>query len=166
VLAALGLVVSPARRDAQRSVFLSGEGLTGETIAIHTDELAARARDALGDADAAVRIVYETRYAGQSFELPIDGHGSSSPDRLREAFEAEHERRYGYRDPDAPLELVTIRASATLPGPELTPAAAPQLPARLDGPAVHHLPESTLLVPAGWRGRTDAHGTIHLLRAG
>jgi N-methylhydantoinase A len=37
-------------------------------------------------------------------------------------------------------------------------------PAEIAGPAVVALPESTLLVPAGWRGGADATGTIHLHR--
>jgi N-methylhydantoinase A len=32
------------------------------------------------------------------------------------------------------------------------------------GPDVLHLPEATLVVPAGWRGRTDATGTVILRR--
>jgi N-methylhydantoinase A len=36
----------------------------------------------------------------------------------------------------------------------------------LAGPAVVHLPEATLVVPAGWRGRIDATGTILLQRNG
>jgi N-methylhydantoinase A len=35
----------------------------------------------------------------------------------------------------------------------------------IDGPALCALPEATLLVPPGWRGEVDEHGTIHL-RAG
>lgn len=33
------------------------------------------------------------------------------------------------------------------------------------GPDVVRLPEATLVVPAGWRGRTDATGTLVLERA-
>ena len=37
----------------------------------------------------------------------------------------------------------------------------------IEGPALCALPESTLLVPPGWRGDVDAHGTIQLAaRAG
>jgi N-methylhydantoinase A len=35
----------------------------------------------------------------------------------------------------------------------------------IEGPALCALPEATLLVPPGWRGEVDGHGTIHL-RAG
>ena len=45
VLAALGLVVSPRRRDVQRSVLLTGDALTADAIAQAADELAAQARE-------------------------------------------------------------------------------------------------------------------------
>ena len=32
----------------------------------------------------------------------------------------------------------------------------------IEGPALCALPEATLLVPPGWRGEVDAHGTINL----
>jgi N-methylhydantoinase A len=42
---------------------------------------------------------------------------------------------------------------------ELAPGTA------LRGPALCALPESTLLVPPGWSGAVDAHGTCRLERA-
>ena len=71
VLAALGLVVSERRRDAQRSVLLKAADLEDEP-----DELAERAREELGDPDADVRLVAELRYRGQAFELavPLSDH--------------------------------------------------------------------------------------------
>jgi N-methylhydantoinase A len=59
----------------------------------------------------------DLRYAGQSFELtvpladgPID---ATALDRLREAFQLEHERTYGHRGaPDAPIDLVNVRLLA------------------------------------------------------
>src|SRR5437764_4635282 len=65
VLAALGLVVSPGRRDVQRSVFLSGDSLTRETIADTVAELGEQARRALRDPEAQLRATYELRYRGQ-----------------------------------------------------------------------------------------------------
>ena len=50
VLAALGLVVSPRRRDVQRSVLWSGDALTAEAIA--GDGVRARGTGARGDARA------------------------------------------------------------------------------------------------------------------
>jgi N-methylhydantoinase A len=36
----------------------------------------------------------------------------------------------------------------------------------ITGPAVVQLPESTLLVPPGWAGAVDDHGTIHVQAKG
>jgi N-methylhydantoinase A len=190
VLAALGLVVSPRRRDVQRSVFLSGEALTAEAIASVVAELGDRAREALGETDAELSVTYELRYRGQAFELAISG--GREPDELRRAFEAEHEERYGYSDPEQQLELVTIRVTATVGGIEVDLAqadagetigcsqatatwggeqleltifrGAPPPGTRLEGPAVVELAEATLLVPPGWSGEVDRTGTIQVRR--
>jgi N-methylhydantoinase A len=192
VLAALGLVVSERRRDVQRSVLMTGESLTAEGVENTARELGEQARRALGHAAAELSVTYELRYRGQSFELAIPAAATASPAELRTAFEAEHEERYGYRDPERALELVTIRVSATTPGTELTLAGAPERPVSepgrraailggepreldvvrgapapgtaIDGPAIVELPESTLLVPDQWSGEVDAIGTVRLRR--
>jgi N-methylhydantoinase A len=193
VLAALGLVVSPRRRDAQRSVLLSGAALSRESIAAATNELGERASAALGELDSAaeLRATFELRYRGQAFELAVAGALDADPNELREAFEAEHEERYGYSDREQQLELVTVRVSATVAGAHLELRDERGIPASLTrrtatvsgerveldvvrgapppgtliaGPAVVELPESTLLVPAGWSGATQETGTIRLTR--
>jgi N-methylhydantoinase A len=179
VLAALGLVVSERRRDAQRSVLLKADELTTEA-----DELAERARQEL-DSDADVRLVAELRYRGQAFELAVP-----LSDPLEEDFHAAHEEAYGYRDPEAEVELVTLRATATTPGPAIDPktvgeAAAgatrtrratvlgneteiitgePEPGERIEGPAIVELPEATLAVPEGWSGEVLESGTVRIER--
>jgi N-methylhydantoinase A len=193
VLAALGLVVSPRRRDVQRSLFLSGAELTAEAIAQRVDELGELARRALGEDDVQLSATYELRYEGQAFELSIAAGTAPSPSELRRAFEAEHEERYGYSDAEQTLELVTIRVTAATEGVDVALAGAAEgeeltrgrRPALLDGdrveldvirgtpppgteisgPAIVELPESTLLVPAEWSGGVDESGTIRLERA-
>jgi N-methylhydantoinase A len=190
VLAALGLVVSPRRRDVQRSVFLSGDALTEETVGSLVRELGEQARSELAEARADLRATYELRYRGQAFELAVDAGVSPAPAELRERFESLHEERYGYRDPEQELELVTLRVSATMPGADVSLEQAlgedefergrrravldgqeveldvlrgtPVPGAEIAGPAVVELPESTLLVPSAWRGSVDETGTIHL----
>jgi len=155
-------------------------------------ELGEQARAALHEPEAELGATYELRYGGQAFELPISAGTAPQPDELREAFEAEHEDRYGYRDPDQTLELVTIRVTASTPpsqvslradegdadfergrrsavlgGEEvevevLRGTAAPGT--EVTGPAVLELPESTLLVPADWRGEVGDTGTVRLAR--
>ena len=190
VLAAVGLVVSPRRRDVQRSVFLGGDDLTAERIGGLVEELGAQARDELGEADSELAATYELRYRGQAFELAVGGPLNPDPDELRASFEAIHEERYGYHDAEQQLELVTLRVSATVAGVDvaLTDADEPGEPERgereatldgeritfstlrglvpartvIEGPCVVELPESTLLVPPGWTGAVDDTGTIHL----
>ncbi len=190
VLAALGLVVSPRRRDAQRSVFLSGDALTADAVAGLVSELGEQARAELGEEQAKLRAVYELRYRGQAFELAVEGSLTPSPDELREGFESLHEERYGYRDAEQELELVTLRVSATEPGAEVSLEeagaelergrrraivdgeelelevlrGAPGPRTEIAAPAVVELPESTLLVPPGWSGTVDSTGTIHVRR--
>ena len=123
VLSALGLIVSERRRDIVESVLLGGEALTREAVAEAVGRLGEQARSELGERDAELRAVFDLRYAGQAFELSIDGPLEAEPDELRRAFDSAHDERYGYSDPDAELELVTIRVAAALPGAEL-PAAA------------------------------------------
>jgi N-methylhydantoinase A len=127
VLAALGLVVSPRRRDVQRSVLLTGDALTADAIAQASDVLAAQARQQLGD-DAGVELsaTFELRYRGQAFELPVADELHPDLADLRERFERLHEDRYGYRDPEQELELVTLRVSATIPGTEVELGADPR----------------------------------------
>ncbi|HWK26303.1 MAG TPA: hydantoinase/oxoprolinase family protein [Solirubrobacter sp.] len=175
VLAALGLVVSDRRRDVQRSVLLTDLSQAPAEAAA----LAAQARAELGE-DAAVRVVADLRYRGQAFELSVE-----LSDHLEEDFHAAHERAYGYRDPEVEVELVTLRATATLPGPAITAAAGgearrsrrrtvygdteiirgdPAPGERIAGPAVVELREATLAVPPGWSGEVLASGTIRIER--
>ena len=148
VLAALGLVVSDRRRDVQRSA-------TFEDMHDVLAEL--RGRAGKGE----LRTAFDLRYRGQSFELTIAG----DPDEgvLRAAFEEAHEQAYGFRDPEGEVELVTVRVTATQPGPRLE-AQAPEAES-ITGPALITLPESTVVVPDGWSAETLRGGTIRLVRA-
>jgi N-methylhydantoinase A len=203
VLSALGLAAAAPRRDAARTVMLTGEQLAGPALETAREELLAEAVRALGAPAERCRIRHELRYRGQSFELPVDEHrpgaGGAAPAQtrllqsgLRTAFEQAHEARYGYRDPQAEIELVNLRASAWGKAPALRLRAAaspgssrgraglvlggehvladvlrgqPEPGETLTGPALLAMPEATLLVPPGWAAEVDAHGTVVLERA-
>jgi N-methylhydantoinase A len=179
VLSALGLVVSERRRDLAESVLLAGDRLTRENVAAAVRRLGERGLEELGDADAELRAGYDLRYAGQAFELTVPGELEPDPGELRRAFDRAHDDRYGYADPEAELELVTVRVAVALPGEELQPAEAATAeergtrPARfgddvldaavlgageaaVDGPVIFELPGSTLVVPPGWRAEATA----------
>jgi N-methylhydantoinase A len=206
VLCALGLAAAAPRRDVARTIMLGGPGaptLSPQLLSEHRETLIAEACAALAEAPARVRVRHELRYHGQSFELPveeeIDPHslalcdrqpGGLDPDALRAAFARAHERRYGYRDDSADVELVNIRVSVWGPSlalhPTIAKAAAPTTDIRevcfdgkpipttilrgeiapgtiLAGPALCALAEATLLLAPGWSGEVDEHGTIHLV---
>ncbi len=175
VLCALGLAAAAARRDASRTVMLRDGAFVEQAVRREREQLLEQA-----SADAEVkrsRTTYELRYRGQSFELAIESE-DADPATLRERFEREHERRYGYREQTGEVELVTIRVSVWGPAPALALRAEQGeqgeqgegsghgAERRIEGPAVHPLPESTLYVPEGWSGEADDWGTVHLRPAG
>ena len=127
----------------------------------------------------------------EELEQPNGPGASPRPEDLRAAFDRAHELRYGYSDDRAEVELVNIRASAWGRAPQLHPQAGPReatptesrtvildgapvatavlrgAPApgdSLAGPSLCALPDATLLVPPGWSGCVDAHGTVDLAR--
>ena len=127
------------------------------------ERLAERGREELRRAPSAeVRATYDLRYAGQAFELTVEGDPAPDPDELRRAFDRAHEERYGYADPDAELELVTVRVAV---GAARRGAAARgalrtrgfREASAVDGPERSRpaSPGSTLVVPPGWRARAE-----------
>jgi N-methylhydantoinase A len=186
VLSALGLCASERRRDTARTVMLSGEGLTAERIASEVAAMVAETGAGM-DPDAEARMVYQLRYAGQAFELPVAGPVDPDPAALIEGFERAHEERYGHRDPTGEVVLVDIDLALVLPGSAPQPVAAeegalergsrpvlfggqwvetpvlrgePAAGTEAEGPVVFELPEATLVLPPGWQTRVDEHGTI------
>jgi N-methylhydantoinase A len=167
VLSALGLAAAAPRHDVSRTVLLRGGELNSERLRELRDELIAEADATLAGERLRLRVSYELRYSGQSFELPVEQSESVDPRLLCDAFAAAHEQRYGYRDEHADVELVNVRLSAWGAAPELRPHAGEhddQFPpgTRVAGPRVCALPDSTLFLPDGWSGVVDEHGTFVL----
>ncbi|HEX6752048.1 MAG TPA: hydantoinase/oxoprolinase family protein [Solirubrobacterales bacterium] len=185
VLSALGLCASDRRRDTTRTVMLSGGDLTAERIAVEVDESISNLDGDLEGAEP--EVVYEMRYAGQAFELPVPGSTRPDPADLTERFAAAHEERYGHRDPDGEVVLVHVRLAMVSPGPRPWLVAAeagtleestrevrfgdewmeaavlhgePPAGLRANGPTVFELPEATFVLPPGWRAEVDKAGTI------
>jgi len=150
VLSALGLAAAQRRVHVQRSVLCSGSDLDDALLESLRAELTAELPAPAQRTEALAQV----RYRGQSHELDVAADDGA--DQLREAFAAQHEERYGYRD-DAEVELVTLRVTGVDDGPDI--ALAPDAGAAdVDGPAVVDLGEATLLVPAGWRAQPSPVG--------
>jgi N-methylhydantoinase A len=186
VLSALGLCASERRRDTARTVMLSGSELTADRIASEVRTMI-EGMGAGMDGGAEARVVYQLRYAGQAFELPVPGPIDPDPASLIAGFERAHEERYGHRDPEGEVVLVDIDLALVVPGPAPRPVAAgegalerssrpvrfdgewvetpvlrgePAAGVEADGPVVFELPEATLVLPPGWTTTVDHHGTI------
>jgi N-methylhydantoinase A len=161
VLSALGMVVSERRVDVVDSVLLSGDDLTETAVEGVVGRLVARARAELRTDAGEVRPSFDVRYAGQAFELTVTT--GPAPDELRSTFDQAHRERYGYDDPDAEIELVTVRVSVALPGAEAGAAGGSETET-LEGPATVALDEATLVVPEGWTAMRDPNGAWVLER--
>jgi N-methylhydantoinase A len=117
VLSALGLAISEMRRDYVRPFLVAVEDAVGDDLERAFTDLEWRAGEELGGPSLQRRA--DLRYAGQSFELTVSG---ATAGELVAAFHAEHERRYGHRIDDEPVELVNLRLVASVNGtrPRLT----------------------------------------------
>ncbi|MBI2691369.1 MAG: hydantoinase/oxoprolinase family protein [Solirubrobacterales bacterium] len=176
VLSAWGISVAGRRRDRSRSIVKSLDQLDSEALMDIENELAESAALELGIAagEYEVETAYELRYSGQAFELPVVAEHAD----LGTAFHAAHEERFGFSEPEASVELVTLRVSvSTPPGQVRTPGAsatsppesetratwfggeefsavvvadAPPAGRQIAGPAVIEQSQTTIVVPPGW----------------
>ena len=66
-----------------------------------------------------MEVAFDVRYRGQSHELPVRGTGRERAADVAAAFAADHERRYGWREPQTPVEIVTVRLTVIEAGPQV-----------------------------------------------
>jgi N-methylhydantoinase A len=167
VLSALGMVVSERRVDVVESVLLSGDELTQTAVDSALRRLIERARSELGTDGGDVRPSFDLRYKGQAFELTVVTNPQKGvrplSEGFRHAFDRAHRERYGYDDPEAEVELVTVRVTVALPGADVKRSVRSEAQA-LTGPTTVPLDEATLVVPAGWAAERDSRGTWVLER--
>lgn len=198
VLSAYGLLAADERHDAVRTRRRRLADVDTETVKAIYGELAAQVREQVRDREAArVEFTADLRYVGQSYELEVSldsptgetgtTDGWIDPDSIAERFHEAHHRTYGYRDAE-PIELVTLRASATVErGVErgdYAPTVEPERNRRqvwfdgashgasvaarrgltageaVQGPAVLEQRESTTVVPPDWCGTIQDDGTL------
>jgi N-methylhydantoinase A/oxoprolinase/acetone carboxylase beta subunit len=153
VFSAVGLLCSPRQRELVRT-WATPADATGLQEALRA--LGDDARSAVGGGDD-VDVLYalDCRYRGQSHELTV---------ATVEAFPDEHRRRNGYARPDAPIEVVALRARARRPAP-LEPGQLPALKReRVVGPAVAAETDCTVWVPAGWTAEPGPAGAWLITR--
>ncbi len=120
VFSAYGILTADARHDYER--MLVGVGLSLETAELEAafEELENTGRSQIESEHAGYAEIEtirgaELRYAGQdhplSVELPAGDQSDDSLARSRELFHEKHQRLYGFRRDDTPVELVRIQVS-------------------------------------------------------
>ncbi len=171
VLSALGMLVAAPTRDYSQTIMLNlaaGDQTPSLTAAYH--DLAQRARAemaAAGYPPEAIKLQcrLDMRYAGQSHELSVPAPADLSDKAATvAAFHHAHQQRYGYHQPDAPTEIVTIRlaASADMPTPRWQPSTSewePQEP-RIGHKHVWFRPGAPTLTPLLDRARLRSGDTF------
>ncbi len=152
---AFGLLASPLREDRGRT-YLSPAGSVdlGHMEAIFQDLERDSVRNLKGTSHSAQPMYVERsvdlRYKGQSYELtvPLQRDVSDAAwQSVQRAFEELHEKVYGFRHPNDPLELVNLRVSAIVPAERLDWATA--TPRREGGPAP--IAERSVYFDGEWR---------------
>lgn len=113
VLSALGMLVAAPARDYTQTVLRAvaeGEAIDG-WLAAALAPLVAQARAEMaaeGYPEPLLRRSLDMRYTGQSHELTVAYEPGTLPGRFHEA----HRQRYGYEQPGAGVEIVTLRLQA------------------------------------------------------
>ena len=149
VCSAAGLLCAPRSREVVHSF---RDGSLADALVRVAGEAGARV-----GGDAVVETAVDCRYVGQSHELTV-----ASPDD----FPAEHERRNGHVRPGAPIEVIAVRARASIAAP-LHITDLPDVDrARVVGPAVVAEPDCTMWVPPGWCAEPRELGAWVIRREG
>lgn len=133
-LSALGLLVSPLKREFVRTRIARLEETAGSALASAYAELeadAARefAADQVSGTDLVITRSLDVRYIGQSstLSLAVRDHAPESV-KIVERFHAAHEATFGHSAPGQPVEMVNLRVSAALKAE--TPAVQSEAPPR------------------------------------
>lgn len=200
LFSAFGLLFADLTHHVTQTYFHRLGDVDWAELARAVEQLRARASEVLAAQHAAGREVSivvsgDVRYVGQTHELQVPL--SEAADRLRDrdavtrAFTDEYEIRYGHSLPGAELEVVNLRATATLPRaaevewPRFSHSDRSDDTRRcffadegfvtsavigrsalgagpVPGPAVIEEYDSTTVVPPGWTAALDRHGNIRL----
>lgn len=195
VLSALGLLAAPERHDGSQTINRRLADAATAEIESEFESLTERLAAEVSDPDGvSFERRADLRYAGQSHELTVEVTEPFDESATIERFHDSHERKRGFRLEDEPVQLVTLRVTATIPGSSPTlhhdgqssePRETRQalfdgnieevpvysreqmlVDTALEGPAIFESAESTIVVPPGWTATMDDRGTLRLETGG
>ncbi|APX24494.1 MAG: methylhydantoinase [Rhodobacteraceae bacterium] len=156
LLCAEGLLNAPLREDyvLPLGLRLDADGMAG----LRTGAAALTERADLWFAQEAARgegrvsLIADLRYVGQNYELRVPYDSASTQDSLRTAFVTLHREMYGHADEAAPVEMVALRAEATVALPRASEPAAL---------SPGHLPQVTGVRPVIYDARGPREASIY-----
>jgi N-methylhydantoinase A len=113
LLSALGMLLSDVIRDYSRTYLRKTAAVSREDIGSFFAPLAEQALADMGKEGVpagAIRVerFLDIRYRGQSYEITVPYDGDFEGE-----FNREHQRMYGYQDPERQTEIVNVRVRAT-----------------------------------------------------
>ena len=113
VLSALGMLLADVAKDYSLSVLRAEADASVPALAALFEPLllqasADLAAEGFTGGQTVIETALDVRYLGQSYEITVP----ATP-RYRTEFDARHERRYGYANPQRPIEVVNLRVTAT-----------------------------------------------------
>lgn len=131
VLSALGMLVAAPTKDYSQTVMksLSSEDsslttwLQTQFQPLQNKALAEMQHEGYDGRSLTLQTNLDMRYQGQSHELTIPF--SAEDDAIIDRFHETHQIRYGYQQPNEPVEIVTIRLTAVAP---VSPPTLPKHP--------------------------------------
>jgi len=156
VLSALGLAMTPERRETMASVMKRLDEWSGQAEGPMLEELEERAWPQAQDPRPRTRSSFaRMRYVGQGHELDVPLESRRKRATLKDTFARLHHQRYGFTLPVA-TEVVSVRHVAEGAGRKVRLRRGGDGAAtikRLKGPRPLALPDATLFVAKGWRAR-------------
>jgi N-methylhydantoinase A len=120
VLSALGMLVAAPTRDYSQTVMhlvdelddLFEGWLAAVFESLERQAIADMGGDGYPPDFLTIQPALDMRYTGQSHELTVSLSDENDFSTLLGLFHAAHEKRYGYQQPQEPVEIVTVRLTA------------------------------------------------------
>src|SRR5713101_1312196 len=132
VTAAIGLLAAEVRFDVARTYVRRIDAADPARLTAMYDEMAAQALEVVRESavagDVTLARAADARYVGQGYELtvpvPLGRLDGAALARVRASFDDIYTARYGYANPDQPVEIVTWKLSAIGGAPRIALAKA------------------------------------------
>jgi N-methylhydantoinase A len=201
---ALGAILADVRRDYVRPArqLIGSDPARFDRVVEILAEVEAEALSWIATEGALIgthqlRLTVDMRYPAQAFELniavPDYDRTTLSARQLVDLFNAEHERLYGFHEPQSEVQATNLRLGVV---GKVPPVSLPEVPpidlpepvalrrvfhqdwrdvpvydrahlgsgAVIDGPAIVEQPDTTVWILPDWRARGDALGNLLITR--